>query len=142
MPKQSPVPDEADKPFWDACNEGRLVIQNCTACNQLQHPPEAVCRKCGSADHQEWKQVSGRGKVHGGMVVHDCRIGVMQPDQPFNVAIIELEEDPGVQLLSNLPGTTLDEIPHGATVQVEFQETPGNGQKVPEWRVIPPPWKR
>ena len=27
MPKQSPIADELDKPFWDACNEGRLVIQ-------------------------------------------------------------------------------------------------------------------
>lgn len=53
MPKQSPVPEEYDKPFWDACNEGRLVIQNCKACNWMQHPPEPKCDKCGSADHLE-----------------------------------------------------------------------------------------
>ena len=141
MPKQSPVPEESDKAFWDACNEGRLVIQNCTACNLLQHPPEAVCRKCGSGDHQEWKEVSGRGKIHGHMTVHDCRIGVMQADQPFNVAVIELEEDSGVLLYSNLAGVPLDEVPDGATVKVVFETTPGNGQKVPEWQVIASPWQ-
>ena len=30
MPKVIPVPDELGKPFWDAVNEKRLVLQNCT----------------------------------------------------------------------------------------------------------------
>ena len=38
MPKQSPVPDEVDQPFWDAANEDRLVVQNCTACDRLPAP--------------------------------------------------------------------------------------------------------
>ena len=29
MPKVIPVPDELSKPFWDAVNEKRLVVQNC-----------------------------------------------------------------------------------------------------------------
>ena len=31
MAKQGVVPDELTKPFWEAANEGRLVIQNCKA---------------------------------------------------------------------------------------------------------------
>ena len=61
MPKQSPVPDEVDQGFWDACNEERLVIQHCTACDRLQQPPEAACYQCGSKDHLVWKAMSGRG---------------------------------------------------------------------------------
>ena len=30
MPKLIPVADEVGKPFWDAVNEKRLVLQNCT----------------------------------------------------------------------------------------------------------------
>jgi 3-oxo-4,17-pregnadiene-20-carboxyl-CoA hydratase alpha subunit len=48
MAKQGVVPDELTKPFWDAANEGRLVIQNCKACNRLQHPPAPTCDQCGS----------------------------------------------------------------------------------------------
>src|SRR3990170_7087590 len=55
VPKQSPIPDQLDKPFWDACNEGRLVIQHCKRCNRLQHPPEPTCAQCGSVDNLEWR---------------------------------------------------------------------------------------
>lgn len=136
MPKQSPVPDELDRPFWDACNADRLVIQNCTACNRLQHPPQPTCGQCGAANHLEWRQVSGRGKILCYGVVYDSPITVLQTDQPFNLAVIQLEDDPGVNMPSHLPGTPVDQVPVGATVQVVFETTPGSGQKVPEWRVV------
>ncbi len=60
MAKQGVVPDELSKPFWDAANEGRLVIQNCKACDRLQHPPAPACSQCGSRDNLEWKEMSGR----------------------------------------------------------------------------------
>ena len=135
MPKQSPVPDKLSKPFWDACNEGRLVMQTCTVCNKMQYPPEPTCFECGSADHLAWRQVSGRGRIHTYGVVHDCPVRMLQADQPFNLAVIALEEDPEVQMYSHLPGTPVDEVPVGARVRVEFQTTPTTGQKVPEWRV-------
>lgn len=136
MPKPSPVPDALSKPFWDACNEERLVMQNCNACNWLQFPPEPTCSQCGSKDHLEWKQMSGRGKIHGYAVMYDTRIRTFQKEQPYNIALIELEEDPAILLYSNLPGTPADNVPVGATVQVMFETTPATGQKVPEWRVI------
>jgi len=136
MPKPSPVPDEVDKPFWDACNEDRLVIQNCKACNRLQHPPQADCSQCGSVETLEWRAVSGRGKIYGIAVMYDSPITSLTVDQPFNVAVIQLEEDPGINMLSHLPGTPVDDVPVGANVQVEFEATPETGQKVPEWRVV------
>lgn len=142
MPKQSPVPNDFSKPFWDACNEGRLLVQNCTACaarrglNAMQYPPAQTCNRCGSADSLEWLQVSGRGNIKEYCVMYDCRIRVLQADQPFNLAAIELEEDRSVLLYSHLPGTPVDEVPVGARVQVEFEATPATGQMVPEWRVV------
>lgn len=135
MPKQSPVPDEVDKPFWDACNEDRLVIQNCTACNRLQHPPQAACDQCGSSANLEWRPVSGTGTIYSYSVVYDSPIAALQPDQPYNVAVIQLDEDPGIQMLSHLPGTPVDEVPIGGKVQVVFEPTQATGQKVPEWQV-------
>ena len=49
MPKLIPVPDAASKPFWDAANEKRLVLQHCTTCNRLQYPPQQACQVCSSA---------------------------------------------------------------------------------------------
>ena len=140
MPKQSPIPEEVDKPFWDACNEDRLVIQNCTACDRVQQPPEPTCYQCGSAESISWKEMSGRGTIYTYAVMYDTPVPLLYNDQPFNVAVIALEDDSGndtgIKMLSHLPGTPLDEVPIGATVQVEFEITQGTGQKVPEFRVV------
>ena len=34
MVKQGVIPDELTKPFWDAANEEKLVIQNCAAADE------------------------------------------------------------------------------------------------------------
>lgn len=135
MSKQGVIPDEFTQPFWDAANEDRLVIQNCLACDRLQHPPAPACGQCGSGDQLEWKEMSGRGSIYNYGVVHDCPVRLLQEDQPFNVAVIMLEDDPGIQMYSHLPGIPTDEVPVGAGVEVIFEVTP-NGQKVPEWRVV------
>jgi len=135
MVKQGVIPDELTKPFYDAANDDKLVIQNCTACNLLQHPPSAACRKCGSGDNMEWKGMSGKAKIYNYTVVYDTPIRMLQEDQPFNLAVVMLDEDPGIQMYSHLPGTPVDQVPVGGSVEVVFEAT-ANGQKVPEWRVV------
>lgn len=136
MPKQSPVPDQLDQPFFDACNEERLVVQACTACDRLQHPPQPACGACGSSDNLEWRQMSGRGSIYSYGVIYDTPIRLLQADQPYNCAAIQLEEDPAIIFPSHLPGVPADEVPIGAPVEVMFETTPATGQKVPEWRLV------
>jgi uncharacterized OB-fold protein len=81
-----------------------------------------------------WREVNGRGKIHGYCVMYDSRVRLLQEQQPFNIAVIELEENPEIKFLSHLPGTMPDNVPVGAPVKVEFEAT-FNGQLVPEWRV-------
>ena len=133
--KQGVDPDDLTRPFWEAANLDRLVIQNCTRCDRLQHPPARTCHQCGSDGALAWKEMSGRGRIYNYGVVHDCPIRLLQEDQPFNVAVIMLNDDPGIQMYSHLPGTPVDDIPIGADVEVVFEAT-ANGQKVPEWRVV------
>lgn len=136
MPKQSPVPNDLDRPFWDACNEDRLLLQHCTRCDRFQHPPEPACDSCGSADQLAWRPVAGRGTIYSYGVVYDTPIASLQGDQPYNVAVIALDEAPGINMMSHLPGTPGDEVPIGAPVTVLFEVTPATGQKVPEWQVV------
>lgn len=136
MPKQSPVPEGLDQPYFAALNEDRFVLQNCSACNRLQHPPQEACTKCGSGDNLDWRQLSGKGKIYSFGVVYDSPITTLQADQPYNVAVIEIDEDPEIHLLSALPGTPVDEVPIGSNVQIVFEATPETGQKVPEWEVV------
>ena len=135
MPKLVPVANELTKPFWDAVNQKRLVVQNCKVCSRKQYPPEATCAECGSNKNLEWCEVAGRGKIIGYIVVHDSRIRVLQADQPFNMAVVALEEDPALNFLSHLPGTPVDQVPVGASVQAYFEEV-APGQLIHEWKVV------
>ena len=135
LQRPAPVPNELSKPFWDACNERRLVLQNCTACDRLHYPPAPRCNKCGSSDSFEWQEVEGKGHVDVYMVIRDSRIRGFRTAQPINFAVITLDQDPGINFLSNLPGTPPGEVPVGAQVELIFEET-SNGQLVHEWQVV------
>ena len=135
MAKPVPAVEDHDRGFWEAVNQRRLVVQNCTACQRMQMPPMATCTKCGLKDHLEWKEVRGRGRINGYCVQHDTRVAALKADQPFNTAVIELSENPEIKFLANLPGVPAGKVPVGANVEVVFQEVEP-GQLVPEWQVV------
>ena len=106
MPKQSPIPDDLDRPFYDAANQDKLVLQYCTVDDRWQYPPEPVCGgACGSADNLEWRENDGAGTIYSYAVVYDTPIAALQADQPFNCAVIDLDHAPGINFLSHLPGS-------------------------------------
>ena len=133
MPKLIPVPDDVGKPFWDAVNERRLVVQNCPKCDTLQYPPKPACQDCGSED-LEWKETSGRGRISTYVVMMDIHLARRVDDQPFNLAFIELDDDPRINFFSNLPGVPVRDVSIGAAVEVTFEEV-APGQLIHEWRL-------
>jgi len=135
MPKVIPMPDELSRPFWDAISQHRLVLQNCLACRRLQYPPRERCATCRSAANLEWKEVAGRGHISSYIVIEDGRLDRRMPDQPYNLAVVTLDEDPGINFYSNLPGTPVDQVPVGDAVEVVFEEV-APGQLIHEWRVV------
>ena len=130
-----PIADELTKPFWNAANQKKLVLQSCTACNKLQYPPRQSCNQCSSTAPLVWKDVKGQGHIEVYFVIRDSRIRGYRPAQPINFAVITLDEDPGINFLSNLPGTPVGNVPVGAPVEVVFDPT-STGQLVPEWQVV------
>ncbi len=133
MPKIIPVADELSKPFWDAVNEKRFILQNCTVCNRLQYPPRQSCKACGTGDNLEWKEVEGKGHIATSIVIEDGRLNRRMPDQPYNLAMITLDEDTSINFYSNLPGVPPYEAPVGAAVQVIYEEV-APGQLIHEWQ--------
>ena len=61
LERPAPVPNELTKPFWDACNERRLVLQICISCERLQYPPTQRCDECGSGDSFRVERGAGQG---------------------------------------------------------------------------------
>jgi len=135
MPKLIPESDELSKPFWDAVNGKRLMLQHCGSCDKLQYPPKAACHVCGSAEHLGWKDVEGKGHVATFIVIEDGRLNRRMPDQPYNLAMVTLDEDPSINFYSNLPGVAPYDVPVGSAVEVVFEDV-GPGQLIHEWQVV------
>ena len=75
MPYLVLVPDEVSKPFWDAVQQRRLIVQHCTACNSLQYPPRPQCQDCES-ESLDWKETSGRGHILTYGILEDSHLPV------------------------------------------------------------------
>lgn len=105
-----------DNAFWfAAAREHRLVIQRCTACKALRHPPAPCCPECRSF---EWDTVeaSGRGEIHSFVVNHHPQLPAF--DFPLVVVLVELEE--GVRLVANVVDVEPGEVSVGMPVELAW----------------------
>ena len=85
--------------FWTSGADGRLRIQGCGACGRLQHPPLVRCSTCHSADLAP-REVSGLGTVRSYTV--NAQAWQRGMEDPFVFAVIELDEQRGLYVFSNL----------------------------------------
>ena len=96
------IPIKAETaPFFDACERAELVIQGCAACGRLRFPPRPICPWCHSAAF-EWRQMSGLGRIWSFAVPHPPLLPPFQDRAPYNVAVVELDEDPLIRVLGNV----------------------------------------
>ena len=129
IPKPTPSPNEVTQFFWDAAREHKLVIQRCDECGRYIHWPQLRCPRCGS-DRLTPSQVSGKGNIYSFCVVHH----VFHPafEVPYNLAIVELEEQPGLRMLTNIVDCPHDALSVGMPVEVTFED--GDGFTLPQFR--------
>jgi hypothetical protein len=127
-PLQRPVPrsDPVAQGFWDAAAEGKLVIQRCAACRTLQHPPRPVCRACGGTD-LAFEPVSGEARLTSWTVTHHNVLAGFARAIPYTVMVVELVEQAGLYLLSDLVGRegARSALRVGMPMQVEFNPAAG-----------------
>src|SRR5262245_14316028 len=117
-PPSRPLPavDDLTRPLWDAAKQGRLDIQRCGDCGYLHHPPRHVCDRCLSR-HLAFEPVSGLGRVWSFTVMHQKHVSGFEASVPYLTALVELEEQPMLLLVTNLPGMSREEVAIGARVR-------------------------
>ena len=118
--------------FWDAAKERKLVIQRCDDCEYYIHWPQVRCPRCQS-ERLSPSQVSGRGKIYSFCVVHHVFAPMFADAVPYSLAIVELEEQSGLRMLTNI----VDCRPHealyiGMPVEVTFEDR--DGHTLPQFR--------
>ena len=138
-----PAGDEDGAFFWEGTAQGELRIQKCNSCGHLRHPPRPMCPVCRSVD-RGWTTMSGKGTIWSYVVPHPPLLAPYSDLAPYNVIVVELEENPNLRFVGNLvsgPDGALNEIdPHsiviGEPVKVlfrKFTRADGSEQTLPFW---------
>ena len=126
------VPELTDRNrhFWQGGAEGQLVFLRCQDCGYYLHPPTPVCPIDQSKDVQP-EAVSGRAALASYTVNHHPWMPGFEV--PYVVGIVEMPEQEGLRLTTNVVNCPLDEIHTGMAVRVVFRhlEDPGGDVWLP-----------
>jgi uncharacterized protein len=110
---------EQNEHFWRGGAHGELRFLRCQSCRYWIHPPAPVCPGCHSRDVGA-EATSGKAVVHTFTVNHQPWIPTFEP--PYVVAIVELPEQVGLRLTTNIIGCAPEEVAIGMPVRVAFEE--------------------
>ncbi len=116
--------DDANRHFWTGGAEGELRFRRCADCGYWLHPAGPRCPQCLSKNLVV-EATSGKAIVHTYSVDHQPWYPNLDP--PYVVAIVELPEQAGLRLTTNLfaaDGSNLDEdtVTIGMPVTVFFEQ--------------------
>jgi uncharacterized OB-fold protein len=114
--------------WWEGIERDELLIQKCSACGTIRHPPRPMCHKCQSVEW-ETQVASGRGTVYSLTVMHHPKFPGFE--YPFVAALIELEE--GTRIVSNVVGCEASEVHIGMPVALSIEKV-DDQMKLPLFR--------
>ena len=115
MAKPVPRPTPTEQPFYDACAEGKLVLQRCQNCDHVLFYPRTHCDACQS-EKLVWEAASGAGTIASYTVV---RRGVSADfEAPYVIVLIDLAEGP--RMMSQIVDADPDALAVGLSVKLDF----------------------
>jgi uncharacterized OB-fold protein len=109
---------DRNRHFWQGGRQGRLVFLRCRRCGYYLHPPSPVCPKDRSKDLSP-EPVSGRATVASFSVNHHPWLPGMAP--PYVIGLVEMVEQPGLRLTTNVINCDPDDVHIGMEVHVVFE---------------------
>jgi uncharacterized OB-fold protein len=114
-----PALDPDNREFWTGGADGRLIIHRCGTCRRWTHPPMPVCRHCRSMDmHAEPSLGTGRVLTY----TVNRHQWLLDLPTPYVIAIVELDDEPDLRLMTRLIDVDPDEVRIGARVSVRFEQ--------------------
>ena len=117
MLRKLPAITTESKDFWQGGAEGELRIYHCNDCARYFHPPSPVCPNCVS-DNVAAKTVSGKATIASFTINHQQ----WQPEleTPFVVGMVEIVEQRGLRLVTNIINCDPQEVQIGLAAKVQF----------------------
>ena len=132
MEKPLPPVNAESAPYWEACAEGRLVLQRCRACGEHQFYPRLVCMACGG-DALDWTEASGRGTLQTFTLIRRAVSAAFEADVPYVVGLVELDEGP--TMMTNVLAADAEALEIGQRVRVTFERR-GAELSVPQFEPV------
>jgi uncharacterized OB-fold protein len=105
--------------FWRGGEQGELRFLRCRACRTYVHPPAPVCPECLGRDLAP-EAVSGRATVLTYTLNHQP--WVPSADHPYCIAIVGIEEQEGLRLMTNVVHCPPEDVRIGMPVRVVFEQ--------------------
>jgi uncharacterized OB-fold protein len=115
----APNPTAESHAFWTGGQQGQLLINRCHTCGHFFHPPGPACWRCRSTDVAR-EPVSGTATVAAYTINRQNWIPGFEP--PYVVAIVELDDEPDVRLITNVVGVPIEDVGIGMAVEVFFED--------------------
>lgn len=130
-----PVPqiNDDNRAFWTGGADGALRIIRCGQCEYWVHPPAPRCPKCLSDDVAP-QAVSGLGTIYS-YTIND-RQWTPDVEVPYVIAIVALDEQSDLRLMTNVVGCAPEAVEIGLPVRVEFR--PQGEAYAPVFRPVAP----
>lgn len=103
--------------WWDAVDEGKMLIQRCKSCQTLRHPPRPMCGQCQSVD---WDSIESTmdGEIFSFTTMHYPKIPGY--DYPLCCAVISLAE--GTRVVSNIVEIDHEDVKIGMKVKGRIEQ--------------------
>ena len=121
-------------PFWAGLRRHELVILRCGECRRWVHPPQASCPRCLSFPLTA-EPVSGRGTVYSFTVANREFAPGIKP--PYVVALVDLEEQENLRLVTNLVNVSIGDVRIGMPVRAVFFDLDGEDTTLAFFTVDP-----
>jgi uncharacterized OB-fold protein len=125
--------DAVNRPWFTS---GALTLQQCAACDAVQHPPEEICGTCGSMTFTT-RVVAPAGTVYSYTVVRHAVNAALETAVPYVVVLVSLDEVPEVRVVGNLLDTAPEDVTIGMAVETVWQTRAvddGEPVRLPQWR--------
>jgi len=110
-----------------------LRVRHCRGCDHTFLPFRPVCPQCWSFD-VDHRIVAGTGTIHLMMLLHQgpAAPGVDYTAGPYPVAVVELDERPGLRITATILDATPADLVIGRRVALTWFER--NGAPLPAFR--------
>ena len=128
----APISNADDAPFWESCARRVLKFQKCRACGTLTHPPIGVCPHCQSIE-RDWFEAPPVARVYSFTWIHTAAHDAVGDRLPYNVAVVEFPELPGVRLISNVVDVKPGELAIGDLIALVWEPF-GEAGALPRFR--------